>query len=697
MSTPTSTSSPWQHIALWLTLLLSAFLNFYNLARESYANLYYAAGVYSMGQNWHAFFFNSFDPAGFVTIDKPPLGLWLQVLSTKIFGFYGWALILPQALAGVLSVALIYHLVRRTIGVNAGLLAALTLAVTPISVAASRNNTMDGVLVLMLLLAAWAVMLAAERGQLRWLLLCSLLVGLGFEIKMLQAYMVLPAVYLVYFFSAQTTWWRRIWHLALASLVIAAVSLAWPLAVDLTPAESRPYVGSSDNNTVMELIIGHNGAARLGQMAGLMGMQIGDGPGARSAPQGGLPPRGAQPPAQPPANRPGQNLPGQPGSPQSPQGNIQPGNNLSRQQPTAPGGGRQQETGDAGLLRLFNRQLAGQISWFLPLSLLFIILIPLASRLIPITQSPASEICNHPITQSQNVRFTLLWAGWLIPQVIFFSYAGLFHRYYLMMMAPAIAALVGVGFTWLLNAYHSGGWRRGLLLAAVLVIAATQYGIVAAFPDFAQWLIPILLLMTIILLVLRFVVRARARLAQGLSVLLLALPFAAPLIWSLIPVIYGGNAGLPFAGPELVEKADLTWSAPANLTQANPLAKYLLENQGQAIYAVATQSAQDASPLILMTGQPVMALGGFSGSDSILKVDDFQQMVADGQVRFVLVQDGSQAGNQPPGGANPQGGNNRQPQNPLPNAARQSEIIQWVVKTCTPVEGFPLFDCAARP
>ena len=156
----------WHRIALVGILLLAVFLHFLRLEQEGYANLYYAAAVKSMLTSRHNFFFVSFDPGGFVTVDKPPLGLWVQAASAALFGFNGISLLLPQALAGVLSVILLYHLVRRTFGPTAGLLAALVLAVTPISVAANRNNTMDSLLVLILLLAAWAVIRAAETGRL---------------------------------------------------------------------------------------------------------------------------------------------------------------------------------------------------------------------------------------------------------------------------------------------------------------------------------------------------------------------------------------------------------------------------------------------------------------------------------------------------------------------------------------------------
>jgi len=197
------TARVWHRIALAGILLLALFYSFFRLEQEGYGNLYYAAAVKSMLTSWHNFFFVSFDPGGFVTVDKPPLGLWVQAVSAALFGFNGLSLLLPQALAGVVSVALLYHLVRRTFGPTAGLLAALVLALTPISVAANRNNTMDSQLVLVLLLAAWAVLRATETGRLRWLLACAVLVGLGFNIKMLQAYLVLPAFYLLYLIAPQ--------------------------------------------------------------------------------------------------------------------------------------------------------------------------------------------------------------------------------------------------------------------------------------------------------------------------------------------------------------------------------------------------------------------------------------------------------------------------------------------------------------
>src|SRR5205823_11248353 len=210
-------------------------MNFYQLGQNGFGS-YYPPAVRSMMDNWHNFFFASYDPGGFVTIDKPPVGFWLQVASAKLFGFTPFSVLLPQALAGVLSVILLYSLVRRHFGVTAGLLAALALALSPISVVTNRNITIDSTLALILIVGAWAVLRAAETGRLRWLLLTAVIVGIGFNVKMLEAYLVVPAYAVLYLLAAPISLWKRIGQLALAGVVLLAISLSWALVVDLTPA-----------------------------------------------------------------------------------------------------------------------------------------------------------------------------------------------------------------------------------------------------------------------------------------------------------------------------------------------------------------------------------------------------------------------------------------------------------------------------
>ena len=252
----------WHRLALVGIVLISVFMDFYRLGQNGFGT-YYPAAVRSMMDNWHNFFFAAYDPGGFVTIDKPPVGFWFEVASAKIFGFSSVSILLPQALAGVLSVLLLYYLVRRHFGVVAGLFAALALAITPISVVTNRNTTIDSILCLTLLVGAWAVLRAAETGKLRWLLLSAVIVGIGFNIKMLEAYLVVPAYGLLYLLAAPRSIWKRIGHLALAGLVLLVVSFSWVEVVDLTPASQRPYVDSTQDNSELSLAIGYNGLERL--------------------------------------------------------------------------------------------------------------------------------------------------------------------------------------------------------------------------------------------------------------------------------------------------------------------------------------------------------------------------------------------------------------------------------------------------
>ncbi len=269
------------HILVVGIMLLSVVLHFANLEAIGDANTYYTAAVESMLQSWSNFFFVAAEPGGSVTIDKPPLGLWIEAAFAFVLGVEGWVVSLPNILAGVFSVPLLYHLVKKYMGAAAGLVAALVLVVTPVAIATDRNNTMDGMLVFTLLLAAWAFIAATETGKVRWLFLGAFIVGLGFNIKMLQAFLPLPAFYALYFFGSKTGWFRKIFNLGIAAIILLVVSLSWAVIVDLVPADQRPYIGGSDDNTVMELIVGHNGLSRLF-----------GGAGKRNAPQDGAAPAG---------------------------------------------------------------------------------------------------------------------------------------------------------------------------------------------------------------------------------------------------------------------------------------------------------------------------------------------------------------------------------------------------------------------
>ncbi len=688
-----SLSAPVRRVALGVIMALAAVLDFYALSQEGYANSYYAAAVKSMLQSWHNFFFVSFDPGGFVTVDKPPLGFWIQTISAKIFGFSGFSILLPEALAGVASVGLLYLLVKRFFGPLAGLLAALALAVTPISVVTNRNNTIDSLLVLCSLAAAWATLRAAERGSFRWLALAGLLVGLGFNIKMLEAYLIVPELLAVYLFAAPLGWRKRALHLLGFAAIMLTVSLSWITIVDLTPAASRPWVGSTSTNSELDLALGYNGIERL------LGVFRGSSSGSSL---------------------------------------------FSATSAGGPGG--VSENGPVGLFRLFNTQLGGQASWLLPLGLIGLMASGWAfdvvtfARALPVRlrlwrASPEARRDSH---LSMRQASWVLWGLWTLTMGAFFSVAGFYHTYYLSMLAPGVAALAAIGAIELWADYQRPGWQGWLLPAALVVTGAVQAFILASFPTYATWLTPIVLgasLLAAALLIARRVVVMRAStLAEGLtaedlapdssamrwlrapalprvalSVALAAL-LIAPMVWSGYSVFQGTAGSLPHAGPtattasfggsgatafggprgggfpggagEFSPPAGFTSGAgefdpPAGFTGGAPsgaasfggrpggesassaLIRYLEAHQGTAKYLVATVSANQAAPIILATGKPVMALGGFTGSDPILTVAQLQTLVREGQIRYFLLGGGGGGGN--------------------------SAVEQWVTSNCSTV------------
>jgi 4-amino-4-deoxy-L-arabinose transferase-like glycosyltransferase len=422
---------PWWYIlGMSAVVLLSILLNFYRLGQDGYDNLYYAAGIESMLMNWHNFFFVSFDPAGFVSIDKPPVSFWLQVGSARLFGLSPWSVLLPQALAGVLSVPLLAYLVRRTFGPLAGLLAAVALAVTPISVVTNRNMTMDSLLTFVLLLAAWALLRAVETGRLRLLVLSFLLVGIGFNIKMLDAYLILPAFILLYWFSAPYAKKIRLWHLALATGVLLLVSLCWITAVDLTPATQRPFVGSSgSSNSELQLALLYNGGTRI--LGDLDNVSL-------------LPTAEAL--------------------------------KLQKQLPNFA-----QSSfflGDPGLQRLVTQPLGAQIGWLIPLAVL---------GLIGVRWDKPSF---WPLNRQQ--QGLALWGIWFVTQFVVFSSAVFFHPHYLVQMAPSVSALVAMGVVTTWKATARRRWLFPLLLLATALVQVVLLS--AYIKDWEGWLLLIVVL-----------------------------------------------------------------------------------------------------------------------------------------------------------------------------------------------------------
>lgn len=247
--------------AIGLTLLAAHFrLGGLSHSPESY---FYDAAVRSMSLSWHNFFFGAFDPSGALAVDKPPVDLWLQVASVKLFGFSPRSLVLPAAIAGTIAVPLLYDAVRRLFGTVAGLCAGAALAVMPVSVVASRSDALDSLMMMLALLAFWLVVLAVQRGRARYLYLAAMVMGLDFNVKLFEALVPLPAIALLYLLASREGVRRRIEHLAAAGALFVAVSISWAAAVSLSPAHSRPFpIGSSDGS-VWNVIFVYNGLNRL--------------------------------------------------------------------------------------------------------------------------------------------------------------------------------------------------------------------------------------------------------------------------------------------------------------------------------------------------------------------------------------------------------------------------------------------------
>ncbi|QDH20653.1 glycosyltransferase family 39 protein [Saccharibacillus brassicae] len=521
-------------------------LSLLRIDKSGYLNAYYTAAAVSMSQSFHNFLYNAFDPGGFISIDKPPVAFWLQAISVKLLGLHAWSLALPSALAFAGSVALLYVLVRPSFGLAAARLSALILTLTPIAAAVSRTNNADSVLLFCLLLATLALQRAVRTESTLRLCAAAALVGVGFNVKMMQAYLVLPA-FALFVLTARTLPWRRLLKQSAAALaVLVAVSLSWATFVDATPADQRPYVGSSMHNSVLELALGYNGIGRLtGQMGGSASAAV-----------------------------------------------------LSSSS----------EDGPPGPLRLLDVKLAGQISWLLPFALFGAVLLGV----------------RRPKLRAD----VLLWAGWLLPMIVVFSAAGFFHRYYLVMLAPGIAALAGAAIAELCRNRQPAWLLAGGAVAfgTAAYIAGTdglpRLGLAAAALGASGLLLALAL------------PQARAASKAALA-LCLAGVLAAPGFWSLTPALYGGSARQPYASPYLADGD--SWSRDGEPLDA-ALVHYLLRHRGDAKYVAAIPSSNSgADSLIIQTREPVLAWGGFKGADPALGVDGIRRMAATGQVRYVLL------------------------------------------------------------
>jgi 4-amino-4-deoxy-L-arabinose transferase-like glycosyltransferase len=663
-----------QVCAFVAVLLVAALLRLWRLDRNGFGNGYYAAAVRSMLVSPTNFFFGAFDPAGFITVDKPPGAIWVQAISARIFGYRGLSLLVPQAIFGIATAAVTFGQIRRLFGTASGLLAAAVVALTPIAVAVDRDNLPDSLLTLLLVLAAGALIRSLSTNSWPFLSIVMVLVGAAFNVKMLAAFVVLPTFFLVYLLFAQAGWKVKITRLAIASVLLAAVSLSWSLVVYFTPASRRPYIGGSQTNSALELALGYNGLGRIFGGLGNLGPpgQRGDfrprpsGPGpdtskksetdrkdpitrgkstdlkdatlvaARPDPDNSL---GPPDPDDAPPDR---------GARRAMGGSRPPFPGRFPRFGGPPGG----FGGTPGFLRFTRPQLAEQITWLFPLAFF----------------GAWAGFLQYGLRISGGPQQAALvtWVGWLATHVVVFSFArGIFHEYYSIIMGPAVAAIVGIGVPALWQQFQTHTWRRSLLPTALIATGAWQAYLIGQHAALRYKLLPISLgaicLATTVLLVSQLGIGGGwRRLLQPSGILLgVVAALIAPATWcvattmspgfSLIPtanisILAGDDPGRPpTPGPGPGPGAELPTE------RLNSLVDFLRTHRDGEKYCVAAMSAMQVQSIIIHTGEPAIALGGFMGADPVLTKDKFIELVDQGQLRYVL------AGGPGPGGGFPFG------------------------------------------
>jgi 4-amino-4-deoxy-L-arabinose transferase-like glycosyltransferase len=617
----TSGTARWYAPALGVLLVATAVLYLVGLSASGWGNAFYAAAAQAGGQSWKAWFFGASDAPASIMVDKPPASLWVLGLSVRLFGLSSWSVLVPQAFMGVGTVGLLTGAVRRWSGPAAGLLAGVALAVTPVAALMFRFDNPDALLCLLLVAGAYAMVRSVDAASARrstwWLVLAAACVGTGFLTKSLQAFLVLPAFLALHLVAGPGTWRRRVLALlpATASLLVAAGW--WVAVVELWPASSRPFVGGSQTNSVLELAFGYNGVGRLtGDETG----QLGGGGGGAGGGFGGV-------------GGPGTGFTGGP--------------------PAAGGGGMGGATSTDSWSALFTGSMASQVSWLLPAALVLgVALLVLVARSVRSDRRRAG---------------VLLWGGSLVVTAGVFSFAaGIIHPYYSIALAPWIAGLAAVGTVELWRARRVG-WPRTVLAGAVAVTAAWSWWLLRETPEFLPWLRVVVLVTGLgaaLGLVLAGSVRAGPRRVVTTGVLAAALVAAlgGPAAYAvqtagtahteIIPTAgpssgfdgRGGRGHGGFGGPG-------GFGAPAGFGRGGPggamtllqasqpsaaLTAFLRAGAAGHTWVAATAGSMPAAGYQLASGAPVMPLGGFNGTDPSPTLAQFQALVAAGQVHYFL-------------------------------------------------------------
>jgi 4-amino-4-deoxy-L-arabinose transferase-like glycosyltransferase len=640
----------WVRPSLIGLLGIAALLYLWDLSASGWANAFYSAAVQAGSSSWKAFLFGSFDASNFITVDKSPAALWVMDISARIFGVNSWSILAPQALEGVATVGFTYLTVRRWFPPSAALIAGATVALTPVAALMFRFDNPDALLVLLLTVATYATVRAVEAGRTKWLVLAATLVGFAFLTKMLQAFLVVPAFALVYLAVAPVSMRKRIAQLAIAAAVMVAASVWWVAVVQLIPAADRPYIGGSQDNSLLSLIFGYNGFGRLtGNETGSVG-----GSGAAGS-----------------------------------------------------------MWGPTGWDRLFNVNFGGQISWLLPAALIL-----LAGGLV--------VTARRPRTDRTRAAFLLLGGTLVVTMLVFSFAAGIIHPYYTVALAPGIGALVGMGSV-LLWHRRAQVWSRLLLAGAVAGTGIWSAVLLERSPSFAPGLAALVAALGIGA-ALAIVAMPAMRAAVTATVITVALvaAFAGPAAYTVDTALTPHSGAIPSAGPAAT--AALGGGGPGGfaggglgrggfpgggagragfgppggfgggpfppaglgtgrggpgaggnggsfLNASAPgaaLVKLLQSDAAGYSWVAATIDANSAAGYQLATDDPVMAIGGFNGTDPAPTLAQFEQYVAQGRIHYFI------------GGGRGLGG----------GSGTSSAIAQWVAQhfTSTSVDGVTVYD-----
>jgi 4-amino-4-deoxy-L-arabinose transferase-like glycosyltransferase len=571
----------WTRPAFLALLVGTGALYLWGLGSSGWANNYYAAAAQAGTQDWKAWLFGSLDSGNAITVDKPPAAMWVMGLSGRLFGFNEFTMLLPEALMGVAAVAVLYLTVRRSSGPSAGLIAGLVLALTPVATLMFRFNNPDALLVLLLVVAAYCTVRAIDAGTARrmtmWMALTGCAIGFAFLTKMLQAFLIVPGLALAFLVAAPFGIWKRLGALLIGGATMI-LSAGWYIAlVSLWPADSRPYIAGSTDNSLLQLAFGYNGIERI---AG----NEGGGPG------GGGPGRGP--------GRGGMNL---------------------------------FFGGDPGIGRLFGASMGAEASWLLPAAF-----IGLAVGLFLTWRAARTDRVRAGL---------LLWGGWVLVTGAVFSFmAGTVHPYYNVALAPGVAALVGIAVAQLVKRRESSLAR--LVLAAMLVATGVwSFVLLNRTPEWwpaIRWVVLIGSIVVALLLAVRAHHLGKATVAVVVVTAIVGLGGSAAFsIYNATSAHngpgtmsgpqkaggFGGPGGPGKGGPGMPGRSD------------SPELEALLKGADNR-WAAAGIGSMSVSDLELKTGTSLMAIGGFTGGDPSPTLAQFQQYVADGQVRYFLADSG---------------------------------------------------------